>query len=390
MNTQPAPKGNPVPRKEPARRIDHGTGQGKSLPLRFRYFSVMRTQRIFPLTVEVPDGASAVLANANTLAIKPSIPGAFVEPHEQILDASKPKNSVTFQVTPVAKGKIPGALVKVFQHGRLLQDIPVRMKSTTQRLTWLLAVLTILLPLGAAYMKEHPLRGQIPREGKPPSETAVSAAAAQDKPKEEAKKDGAVAENDKDKADNEKKEAAPAGRRNGAAAAGQPGGGRRGGPGGAAGGGPGGGRGGALRPPAEPGGSNPSPPQKQMYGVTSGQYLEYLVKKSLYDALPEVPYVVKSEPATVLNDRPSDALSWLAWSIGSVYEYLCIMENLVPVVFALMLGLTTLSWVMHKNRQKNLKKSVTLTAEPRLEARHTSTVRAPGHEETIPLADPID
>ncbi len=381
MNTSPPPKGNPSPGKEPVRRIDHGTGQGKSLPLRFRYFSVMRTQRVFPLTVEVPEGASSVLANANTLAIKPSIPGAFVEPHEQILDASKPKNSVTFQVTPIAKGKIPGAFVKVFQHGRLLQDIPVRMKSTTQRLTWVLALLTILLPLAANYMKEHPLRGQIPREAKAASPAVANAAAANENPKDEAKKDDAAAGKDKEKDNNDKKEAGAAGRGNGAAAAAQPGAGRRGGPAGGA-GAP---RQGGMRPPNEPVSNQPP---TEMYGVTSGVYLEYLVKKTLYEEFPQIPYIVKSEPSAVLDNKRSDALSWIAWSIGWVYEVMLTLDNLVVVFLAMVL--TALSWVMHKNRQKNLKKSVTLTPEPRPEVRHTPTVRASAHEDTIPLADPID
>jgi hypothetical protein len=368
---------------EPVRRIDQGTGQGKSLPLRFQYYSVMRTQRVFPLTVEVPEGASSVLANANTLAIKPSIPGAFVEPHEQILDASKPKNSVTFQVTPVAKGKIPGALVKVFQHGRLLQEIPVRMKSTTQRLTWVLALLTILLPLGANYMKDHPLRGQIPREARAASPAVANAAADNEKPKNEAKEDDA-AEKDKNKESNDNKEAGAAGRGNGAAAAGQPGVGRRGGP--AGGGVP---RQGGMRPPEPPDRAS-NQPTIQMYGVTSGVYLEYLVKKTLYEALPPIPYIVKSEPSAVLDNKPSDALSWIAWSIGTIYEVMITLDKLASPAFALMLGLTTLSWLMHKNRQKNLKKSVTLTPEQRPEVRHTPTVRASAHEDTIPLADPID
>jgi len=385
MNTSPPPKGTPSPGKEPVRRVDHGTGHGKSLPLRFRYYSVMRTQRVFPLTVEVPEGASSVLANANSLAIKPSIPGAFVEPNEQILDASKPKNLVMFQVTPVAKGKIPGAFVKVFQHGRLLQDIPVRMKSTTQRLTWVLALLTILLPFGANYMKEHPLRGQIPREAKAASPAVANAAADNEKPKDEDKKDDAAAGKDKEKDNNDKKEAGAAGRGNGAAAAAQPGTGRRGGPAGG-GGAP---RPGGMRPPDPDRGSSNQPPT-EMFGVTSGVYLEYVIKRTLYNALWKVRYVVDSEPAAVLDNKPSDALSWVAWSIGTLYEIMITLDNLAPAAFALMLGLTTLSWVMHKNRQKNLKKSVTLTPEPRPEVRHTPTVRASAHEDTIPLADPID
>jgi hypothetical protein len=283
MSTTNSPKGVSSPRKEPATRLDQGTAQGKPLPLRLSFYSVMKPQRVFPLTVQVRDGAAAVLANAHSLTIKPSIPGALVEPQELILDATKPKNSVTFQVTPIAKGKMPNANVKVLQQNHLVQEMPIGMKSRTQRLTWLLALATLVLPfLVTYYTKDQPIRGSIPRVAKP-------------------KDDAADASN----------------------------------------------------------------VVYQKFGATPGVYVEYVVKRSVFDALPNIRYVVDSDPSTVIENKPSDALSWVAWTIGQAYEYLCNTPNLGPIVLAIMLGLTTVSWVFHKSRRRNLNRTVKLPSELR-------------------------
>ena len=56
-------------------------------------------------------------------------------------------NRVTFQVTPLAKGRLRDARVGVYHQGRMLQDVPLRMKSTTQCLTRWLLLLTVAAPL---------------------------------------------------------------------------------------------------------------------------------------------------------------------------------------------------------------------------------------------------
>ena len=368
MSLPNPPKGGPLPRKEPANRLDPGKGQGKPLPLRFSYYSVMRPQEVFPLTVQVREGAAAVLANAGSLTIKPSIPGALVEPREQVLDASKPNNSVTFQVAPVAKGKLPNASVQVLQQNQVLQSFGLGMKTKTQRLTWLLVLLTLVLPYLVTYVtRDHPLKGTIPRQAKPRSESALAANQPKDDAKEAANKDNA-------KPDDAKQGGAVAGRQ-------QPGRG------------PGGGqpRGGGPRPPAPPAEPAAGPqPTYEQFGATPGIYLEYVVKKSIFDVMPHVDYVFDSDPATVLDNKPSDGLSWFAWGIGQVYELMCNTTSLGAIVLAALLGLTTLSWVTHRKRRRNLNKVVMLAAEPRLEGRHPTSGRVGSHEQVIPVADPAD
>jgi hypothetical protein len=331
----------------------------------------MKPQEVFPLTVQVREGAAAVLANAGSLTIKPSIPGALVEPREQVLDATQPKNSVTFQVAPVAKGKLPNASVKVFQQNHWVQDIALGMKSKTQRLTWLLALLTLALPpLVTYYTRDHPFRGTIPRETKP---SAVAA---------NAPKNGAKNNADKDKDKDKEKAKADEAKPSGAAAAG------------------------AQQPPRQPNGqgqqqARPRPPNNDptgpadqpvivQYGATPGLYVEYVVKKSVYDAvtsetMPSIKYIVESDPPSVLDNNPSDGLSWFAWGIGHVYELMCNTASLGTFLFAVLLGLTTLSWVIHKTQRRNMNKVVTLAAEPRVEGRHLS-----GREQVVPVADSAD
>jgi hypothetical protein len=379
MSLPNSPKGVPSPRKEPANRLDAGKGQGKPLPLRFSFYSVMRPQRVFPLTVHVRDGAAAVLANANSLTIKPSIPGALVEPREQILDATKPQNSVTFQVAPMAKGKLPNANVKVFQHNHLLQDISLGMKSKTHRLTWVLALLTLALPPLVNYVtRDHPLKGTIPRQVKSRGDAPLAA----NQPKEEAKNGG---DKDKDKAKPEEAKPPEAAAGAGAARGGRAQPGR-----------PQAGQGAGAPRLRVPGGRDiliTNQPVYEQFGVTPGIYLEYVVKKSVYDAVisdsvPSIRYVIETDPQAVLDNNPSDGLSWFAWGIGQIYELMCNTTSLGTILFATLLGLTTLSWVFHKTRRRNMNRVVTLPAEPRGEGRHASAGRP--HEQVVPLADPAD
>jgi hypothetical protein len=136
-------------RKAPAaQRKQESPSDRKKKPLHFRYHTVMKPQRIYPLTVEVPtsrkDGEAGGVGTV--IVVRPVIAGAQVVPAEQRLDTSEPENQVTFYVTPLARGRLPQARVEVFAPGQAPQDVPMPMKAMTQRLSWLLLVLAFVLP----------------------------------------------------------------------------------------------------------------------------------------------------------------------------------------------------------------------------------------------------
>jgi hypothetical protein len=138
--------------------------------LRVRYYFRMKLQRVYPLVVEVPRGTAArpVAGHApDPVIVRAVVPGAHVVPAEQRLDVTRPGETAKFYVTPLARGRLPGPHVEVFQHGRRIQDIPLRMKGVTQRATWILLALTLLLPAVVFYYtRSHKLSGDVPYQAK--------------------------------------------------------------------------------------------------------------------------------------------------------------------------------------------------------------------------------
>jgi hypothetical protein len=143
--------------------------------LRVRFYCSMRAQRVHSLLVEVQqprEGSGA----STPVVVRPVIPGALVAPAEQTLDAGQPNPQARFQVTPLARGRLPEARVEVYQHGRLADQVRLRMKAFTPRRTWVLLLLAILVPwflLAVTTDTTWPfwkLHGKIP--GKPPELTA--------------------------------------------------------------------------------------------------------------------------------------------------------------------------------------------------------------------------
>lgn len=126
----------------------------------------MKLQRVHTLLVE--HAARGQIINPLPpvpLVIRPIIPGALVTPLERLLDVGSPQARAAFHVTPLARGRLTGARVEVLNVGQVIHEIPLPMKSVSQRLTWVLAALTILAPGFLLYFtKYHPLTGSVVRE----------------------------------------------------------------------------------------------------------------------------------------------------------------------------------------------------------------------------------
>lgn len=148
-------KATPAPRDALARTT--GTAEVR---VAARFYRRMKPQRVYPLVVKL-QGSTAAAAPVFVQAV---VPGASVTPQEVTLDPAVPGDKGTFYVTPLAKGKLPKARLDVFYQGRLLQEVPLSMRSSTQCLTWLLAALTVLVPAFLLYSTVFsPLTGSVPK-----------------------------------------------------------------------------------------------------------------------------------------------------------------------------------------------------------------------------------
>jgi hypothetical protein len=86
--------------------------------------------------------------------------GAQVVPSEQPLDPAKPDARATFYVTPLAKGWLHHECLEVLVDGRKVQEIPLPAKVSTQKMTWFLLALMILVPwFLLSWCKYSPIRG---------------------------------------------------------------------------------------------------------------------------------------------------------------------------------------------------------------------------------------
>jgi hypothetical protein len=99
----------------------------------------MRPNRVYPVVVSWRGGARA----AAPVTVRLVMAGAQVVPAEQILEPGG-DGRVTFYVTPISRGWLRGERLEVLQDGRKVQEIRLPCKATTQRLTWLLLLLTII------------------------------------------------------------------------------------------------------------------------------------------------------------------------------------------------------------------------------------------------------
>jgi len=294
--------------------------KGKDYPLSIRFHRQMKPQRIYPLVVEVPKGSKGAPASGEartTLVLRPVISGANVVPAEQKLNASKPGERATFYVTPLARGRLPYARLEVVHQGQVVEKIHLAMRGTTQRLTWILAFLTFLIPWFLLYVTVwHPLTGTIP--------VAVP------RPKVDAPEKG-------DGKGNPPRPPVP-----------PPG------------------------PPQQPPGGTPPPPPLEMAtkdwdSGSPGDVLAYQIRKFVWSNVPDIPYVSsfvasRRNKLKLESQRVDDDVAWAA---GVVYDYACDLkepENLSFWVAVVLAAATGLSWFSRRSWRTRLRTEVTLAA----------------------------
>jgi hypothetical protein len=366
-----------VPVREAAPPRHDASHRAASIQLNVRFYAAMKPRRVYPLTVELPRGAAGghPAGHVAPLTVKPVVPGAEVTPATQALPMNPAGATVRFQVAPFARGRLCDARVEVYKEGYLVDKINMSMRARTQRFTWFLLLLTILVSgLLYYYTVVSPLKGEVPY---PSALDTGAAKEVQKKIEEEEAKEpkrpkAPIAPH---RPEDDFIPTRPAG-------PGAPGGGQDGpGPNGAGG------------PPGPPGPGRPGPgmqppplpavphTQIKMASGTPGEVLQYKITRCLRDNFPEasvnvfgwhVPpqgwinpplpdsYVVQSPLKADNSVRDgTDATEWIAWGVGKAYDLLCTgKKELTPAFWCAMLflGMTLISMVGKRTRRAKVRK----------------------------------
>lgn len=305
----PGPAKKPTPPR-PEATVTQREPKGKDYPLSIRFHRQMKPQRVYPLVVEVargPKGSPASGEARTTLVLRPVISGAHVVPVEQKLNASKPGERATFYVTPLARGRLSYARLEVVHQGQVVEKIHLTMRGTTQRLTWVLALLTFLIPWFLLYVTVwHPLTGTIPVAVPRPKVDSPGPPMPQPVP-----------------------------------------------------------------PQPAPGGAPPPPPlemaPKDWDKGSPGDVLAYQIRKFVGSNVPDISYVTAfvASPRNRLKLESQRVDDDVAWAVGVVYDYACDLkepENLSFWVAVVLAVATGLSWFSHRSWRTRLRTEVTLAA----------------------------
>ena len=361
------PRGHAAPGPDAAPR-----GRAPSAPkldLRVRYYYRMKPQRVYPLVVEVPRGAAPPGPVLEPVVVRPLIPGAHVVPAEQSLDVHRPGGQVTFYVTPLVRGRVPAPRVEVLQHGRPAGEIGLRMKAVTQRATWFLLLLTLLVPCLVFYATRHPLTAVIrhkliaPDLGEPAGDKNKEGGGEKKAEPDNPENQGAApadpsrllvqadADDKKDEKPDDKKDAGRGARQGGGQR--EPG------------------REGPMAGPRRPGGGNQPPgmppmgegaapaPAEAGAGAhemalpeTPSKVLEYYITQEAKDDFPDVPLV---------NDT---LVPPVASGLGTAYGIACAMPSAYLWVGLALFGLTVLSCYLHAGRRTSRRVRLDLIPTP--------------------------
>jgi hypothetical protein len=294
-------------REQVAARHDQSHARSGSASLNVRYYRAMKPNRVYPLVVELPRAAAKTAAGASApLVVKPVVAGAVVTPSEQAIELNPSGSEVTFHVAPVAKGTLKDARVEVSQQGRPVDTVPLKMKARTQRMTWILLLLTILLPgILAYYTYAHPLTGEVPgfarMEGKPVEKVRPSFGGGDPAPP---------------------RDPAP------------------------------------PKPPAEGTPATNAPLIIRSRSGNPGEVLQYKISDLLHKNLPgdkvdidafdtsiDLSSFNKTKDDYVVSDNPHDFLETIAYWSGNTYQFLCVGARDLYPAFLLALGLGALTLV---------------------------------------------
>lgn len=114
--------------------------------VRVRFYKRMKVQRVYRMVVELrtaDKGAAPSISAGDSVIARPVIPGAYVQPMEQDLGPKTTNHTITFSVAPLARGRLKNARLQIVHQGRVLEEIWTPMRGTSQRPTWIFALLSL-------------------------------------------------------------------------------------------------------------------------------------------------------------------------------------------------------------------------------------------------------
>lgn len=137
---------------------DDGRSEASLPALRVRYYRQMKPQRVYPVEVSWQKSSRPPRGEGKAVTVRLLAAGAQVLPVEQTMDATQPDVKAVFYVTPLAKGWLRNEKLEVLSQGRKVQEIPLATKVVSQRLTWILLLLTFVVPwLILEFVKNSPM-----------------------------------------------------------------------------------------------------------------------------------------------------------------------------------------------------------------------------------------
>lgn len=140
----------PAPHESNAADTPAGTRRPTERRATVRYANRMNPRRTFPLRVILSphEGVSQALGGEEGLLveIEPVLPGCTCYPPRDRLRVRDGEASVTFWVVPQVLGRVEAARVVVRQDGEVLTEVSLDVCVVEQRLTWLMAALSLVLP----------------------------------------------------------------------------------------------------------------------------------------------------------------------------------------------------------------------------------------------------
>jgi hypothetical protein len=334
-----------------------------TIPLTFRFYSAMKPRRVYPLTVQLPRGAAdKASTGAAPLVIKPVIAGAVVTPAEQTLDLTPSGGQVAFQVTPLAKGRLPEARVDVTHHGRLVERVRMLMRGRTQFATWVLFLLTLIIPSVMLYFTSiAPLRGEVPVIKR---KADAADAAKADKPGEPKPPAGPPVAN---------RPPAPKPPEGGPPVGGPPPGGPR-----------------PADAPADADQENGAQPRTEVHlrAGSEGEVFQYKISPIIRANSPEIPWVIDTKGPYAV-DGAKDGLEWVLWGLGYAYQFLCVGARVFYPSFlcaAALLALTVISLVARRTVRATIRKKGIRLTDPAM----SGPARSNSHEEPATVVEAVD
>lgn len=145
-----------------------GRNENMLPPLRVTYYRQMRRQRVYQATVSWYNGSKMrPPSGVEPIRVRLIIAGAQIVPSEQVLDPSDPEAAVSFYVTPLADGKLRAEHLEVLIQGRKVKEVLLPARVVTQRRTWMMLLLAVLMPWMINTYVRPPAAGEmVPLEAK--------------------------------------------------------------------------------------------------------------------------------------------------------------------------------------------------------------------------------